>query len=209
MVWEVEDGMEAMVDDEPCYAGTFAAIQSLVCFWEVEEVMEAMADEPCYAGTFAIQSLVCFCFLYTCRQKSLHLSLSEHEQLNSELICLESDMFCHQKSLYLSLSEHDQLNSELSCLESDVVCLFCLSVVEWFSDCHYEAFAIHSLVCSCFLCVCRLKSLYLSFSEHDQLNSELSCLESDMMCLRSILCLSAGECLSDAEDFAMHSLVCS
>ena len=180
MVWEVWEVMEAMVD-EPCYAGTFAAIQSLVCFWEVEEVMEAMADEPCYAGTFAIQSLVCFCFLYTC---------------------------C-QKSLYLSLSEHDQLNSELICLESDVVCLFCLSVVEWFSDCHYEAFAIHSLVCSCFLCVCRLKSLYLSFSEHDQLNSELSCLESDMMCLRSILCLSAGECLSDAEDFAMHSLVCS
>ena len=183
MVWEVGEGMEAMVDDEPCYAVTFA-IQSLVCFWEVEEVMEAMPDEPCYAETF-----------------------SEHEQLNSELSCLESDVFCHQKSCHLSLSEHKQLNSELSCLESDVMCLLCLSAVEWFSDCHSEAFAIHSLVCSCSLHACLLKSLHLSLSEHDQLNSEVSCLESDVLCLRSIFFLSAVECLSDSEAFAMQSPV--
>ena len=141
-----------------------------------------MADEPCYAGNFDIhvQSLVslCFCFLYTCRQKSL----------------------------YLSLSEHEQLNSELSCLESDVMCLLYLSAVEYFSDCHSEAFAIHSLVCSYSLRACRLKILHLSLSEHEQLNSEVGCLESDVMCLWSILCLSAAvDCFS----FAMHSLVFS
>ena len=49
-----------------------------------------------------MHSLVFFWFLQTCHLKSLHLSLSEHEQSNS---CLESDALCKWSILCLSAGE--------------------------------------------------------------------------------------------------------